>query len=158
MIAGYPRGLRQLLLRPGTPFTDIDASPCAGTDSRDLSIIAPVGAKLRGYNVLLQIYFKVNEENGQAFEDMFRDVYVPAMQVQEGYLGSRLLRLFPKEVHEEINARPTEFNYQMNLVFDTEENRRKWAASDEHQVAFPKAKELAEDVQWRGFDVAVEDG
>ncbi len=108
--------------------------------------------------MLLQIYFKVSEENGQAFEDMFMDVYVPAMQVQEGYLGSRLLRLFPDEIHKEINARETEFNYQMNLVFDTEENRRKWAASDEHQVAFPKAKELAEDVQWRGYDVAGEDG
>ena len=108
--------------------------------------------------MLLQIYFKVNEENGQAFEDMFKDVYVPAMQVQDGYLGSRLLRLFPDEIHKEINARETEFNYQMNLVFDTEENRRKWAASDEHQVAFPKAKELVEDVQWRGYDVAVEDG
>lgn len=108
--------------------------------------------------MLLQIYFKVSEENGQAFEDMFKDVYVPAMQVQDGYLGSRLLRLFPDEIHKEINARETEFNYQMNLVFDTEENRRKWAASDEHQVAFPKAKELVEDVQWRGYDVAVEDG
>lgn len=108
--------------------------------------------------MLLQIYFKVSEENGQAFEDMFKVVYVPAMQVQDGYLGSRLLRLFPDEIHKEINARETEFNYQMNLVFDTEENRRKWAASDEHQVAFPKAKELVEDVQWRGYDVAVEDG
>lgn len=107
--------------------------------------------------MLLQIYFKVSEENGQAFEDMFRDVYVPAMQVQKGYIGSRLLRLFPPEVHKEINARETEFTYQMNLVFDTEENRRKWAASDEHQVAFPKAKELAGDVQWRGFDIAAED-
>ncbi len=83
--------------------------------------------------MLLQIYFRVSEENGQAFEDMFDNVYVPAMQVQEGYVGSRLLRLFPPEVHAEIEARDTEF----------EENRRKWADSDEHQVAFPKAKELA---------------
>ena len=107
--------------------------------------------------MLLQIYFRVSEENGQAFEDMFRDVYVPAMQVQEGYIGSRLLRLFPPEIHQEINARDTEFNYQMNLVFDTEENRRKWAASEEHSVAFPKAQSLAEDVAWRAYDVAGED-
>lgn len=108
--------------------------------------------------MLLQIYFRVSEENGKAFEEMFENVYVPAMKVQEGYLGSRLLRLFPSAIHAEIGARETEFNYQMNLVFDTEENRRKWAASDEHQVAFPKAKELVEDVAWRGYDVAGEDG
>ena len=95
----------------------------------------------------------MNEENGQAFEDMFRDVYVPAMQVQEGYLGSRLLRLFPKEVHEEINARPTEFNYQMELVFDTEENRQKWVASEEHATAWPHASGMAQKFAWRGFDV-----
>jgi antibiotic biosynthesis monooxygenase (ABM) superfamily enzyme len=46
----------------------------------------------------------------------------------------------------------------MNLVFDTEENRMKWVASDEHQVALPKAKELAEDFAWRGFDIVGEDG
>lgn len=108
--------------------------------------------------MLLQIYFRVSEQNAKAFEEMFDNVYVPAMQVQEGYIGSRLLRLFPPELHAEIQARETEFNYQMNLVFDTEENRRKWAASDEHQLAFPKARELAEDVAWRGFDVVGEDG
>ena len=107
--------------------------------------------------MLLQIYFKVSDENGRAFEEMFRDVYVPAMQVQEGYIGSRLLRLFSPEMHSEISARNTEFNYQMNLVFDTEENRRNWAASDEHSVAFPKAQALAEDVAWRAYDVAEED-
>ena len=108
--------------------------------------------------MLLQIYFRVSEQNGQAFEEMFENVYVPAMQVQEGYLSSRLLRLFPPEIHKKIEARETEFNYQMNLVFDTEENRMKWVASDEHQVAFPKAKELVEDVAWCGYDIAGEDG
>ena len=39
----------------------------------------------------------------------------------------------------------------------SEENRRRWVASDEHQVAFPKAKELAEEFAWRGYDVAGED-
>ena len=41
--------------------------------------------------MLLQIYFRVSEANGRAFEEMFEKVYLPAMQVQEGYLGSRLL-------------------------------------------------------------------
>ena len=107
--------------------------------------------------MLLQIYFRVSEANSKAFEEMFEKVYVPAMRVQEGYQGSRLLRLFPPDMATEIQGRPTGFNYQMNLIFDTEENRRKWAASDEHQVAFPVARELAEEVAWRGYDIAGED-
>ena len=107
--------------------------------------------------MLLQIYFRVNKANSKAFEEMFEKVYVPAMRVQEGYQGSRLLRLFPPDMATEIQGRPTGFNYQMNLIFDTEENRRKWAASDEHQVAFPVARELAEEVAWRGYDIAGED-
>ena len=45
------------------------------------------GRSAKGDSMLLQIYFKVSDENGRAFEEMFRDVYVPAMQVQEGYIG-----------------------------------------------------------------------
>lgn len=107
--------------------------------------------------MLLQIYCRVSEENARAFEAMFEKFYVPAMQVQEGYLGSRLLRLFPPELEAKIQACPTGFNYQINLVFDTEENRQKWVASDEHQVAFPMAQSLTEEMAWRGYDIAGED-
>ena len=104
--------------------------------------------------MLLQIYFKVSDGKGEAFEAMYEEVYVPAMRKQKGYLGSNLLRLFPSEVHSEIEAEDTEFNYQMELTFDTEENRRAWVASDEHQVAWPAAQELTESVAWRGYDIA----
>lgn len=104
--------------------------------------------------MLLQIYFEVKPENGEAFEEMYRDVYVPAMQVQDGYLGSRLLKTFP---HEGDGEPPT-FNYQMMLHFDTEENRVKWVDSDEHQVAFPKAQALSESWDAQRFDVAGSDG
>ena len=107
--------------------------------------------------MLLQIYFEVAPEMAQDFEAMFNEVYVPAMRVQQGYVGSKLLRLFPSEVAEEIQAAPTAFNYQMELMFDTEENRRRWAASEQHQVAWPKASGMARDVAWRGYDVAVDD-
>ncbi len=104
--------------------------------------------------MLLQIYFQVAEANGEAFEKMYEEVYVPAMRKQKGYLGSNLLKLFPPEVHSEIQARDTEFSYQMELIFDTEENRRAWVDSDEHQVAWPKAESLSESVAWRGYDIA----
>lgn len=108
--------------------------------------------------MLLQIYFQVAEDKRADFEAMYTNDYVPAMQKQVGYEGSRLLRLFPPEICEEIQSEQTPYNYQMNLVFDTEENRRKWAASEEHQVVWPLAQEIVEQVAWRGYDVAGSDG
>ena len=107
--------------------------------------------------MLLQIYFQVAQGNAGAFEAMYEEVYVPAMRKQTGYQGSNLLKLFPPEVHGEIEAQDTEFNYQMELIFDTEENRRAWVASDEHQVAWPSAESLSESVAWRGYDIAGSD-
>jgi len=104
--------------------------------------------------MLLEIYFEVTDENAQAFEDMYRDVYIPAMQVQDGYLGSRLLRTFPPDAGSDA----PKFNYQMTLHFDTEENRLKWVDSDEHQVAFPKAQALSESWDAQKYDVVGEDG
>ncbi|MCL5998151.1 MAG: hypothetical protein M1546_19175 [Chloroflexi bacterium] len=108
--------------------------------------------------MLLQIYFDVSPEKARAFEQMYRDTYVPALKKQQGYLSSSLLRLFPPHIAKEIEAAATEFNYQMELVFDTEENRRRWAASEEHRIAWPQASGMARNVAWRGFDVAGSDG
>ncbi len=103
--------------------------------------------------ILLQIYFAVSPDNTGAFESMYANAYVPAMQDQVGYQGSTLLRLFPTAVSQEIGASPTPFNYQMELRFDTEANRQKWANSSEHAVVWPLAQELASEVAWRGYDI-----
>ena len=107
--------------------------------------------------MLLQIYFEVEADKTSEFEQMYQEAYVPAMQERTGYEGSRLLRLFPAPVTAEIKAEETPFNYQMELVFDTEENRREWAASDDHQKVWPMAQDLARRVAWRGYDVAGRD-
>ncbi len=107
--------------------------------------------------MLLQIEFEVAVENAIAFERMYHDVYTPALRKQPGYMRSTLLRLFPDEIAQEIGAAPTGLNYQLELVFDTEENRRRWVASPEHQIAWPQASALARKAVWRGYDVAGED-
>ena len=108
---------------------------------------------LQGNSILLQIYFKVAKERASDFEKMFAESYVPALRKQHGYIRSALLRLFPENLSKEIEATETEFNYQMELVFDTEENRRKWVASREHATAWPLASGMAKRVAWRGYDV-----
>jgi len=103
--------------------------------------------------MLLQIYFKVPVEKSGDFEKMYENIYVPALRKQQGYIRSDLLRVFPKDMADEIEATPTEYNYQMELVFDTEQNRRKWVASPEHQQAWTTAESMTTSVAWQGYDI-----
>jgi mannose-6-phosphate isomerase-like protein (cupin superfamily) len=106
----------------------------------------------------LQMDFVVTKENAEAFEQMYTSVYVPAMTVQQGYIESKLLRLFPENIEKEIEGEVSNYNYQMQISFDTEENRRKWVASKEHmQTAWPAASKLAQSYKWRGYDVMGDD-
>ena len=107
--------------------------------------------------IVLQIYFDVAPEQATAFQELYVTRYVPALQQQAGYQSSRLLRLFPPPIAAEIEASPTEFTYQMELVFDTEANRRRWVASAEHSAVWPLAAGMARRVTWRGYDVAGSD-
>ena len=108
-------------------------------------------------SMILQMDFIVTKENSEAFEQMYHSIYVPAMLVQQGYLGSKLLRLYPENIAKEIQAEQTTYNYQIQINFDTEANRRKWVASPQHQIAWPAATSLAKEFKWRGYDVNGDD-
>jgi len=105
----------------------------------------------------LQMDFIVPKENAEAFEKIYTSVYVPAMTVQQGYLGSKLLRIFPDNMEKEIQGDTTAYNYQIQISFDTEESRRKWVASEQHKIAWPAASGLAKEFKWRGYDVMGDD-
>lgn len=107
--------------------------------------------------ILLQMDFVVPKENSEAFEKMYHSIYVPAMKVQKGYVGSKLLRLFPENISKEIQAEPTNYNYAIQISFATEEDRRKWVASPQHQIAWPAAAALVKEYKWRGYDVMGDD-
>ena len=107
--------------------------------------------------IALQMDFVVPKENATAFEKMYHSIYVPAMIVQQGYVGSKLLRLFSEDQAKSIQAEPTTYNYQIQISFDTEENRRKWVASEQHKIAWPAASGLAKEFKWRGYDVMGDD-
>ncbi len=138
-----------------------------GTEPLELLVvgIAPSGQKARSIEkpstkpiaMALQMDFVVDKENAEAFEKMYYSIYVPAMTVQPGYISSKLLRLFPEDRAKEIQAEPTTYNYQIQFTFDSEENRRKWVSSTQHQIAWPAASKLAKEFKWRGYDVMGED-
>ena len=107
--------------------------------------------------ILLQIYFEVTAAQADAFATMYRERYAPALRQQTGYLGSKLLRLYPAQIAAEIEAEATPFNFQMELVFDTEENRRRWATSAIHGEVWTLANQIARKAAWRGYDIAADD-
>ncbi|HEX7014714.1 MAG TPA: cupin domain-containing protein, partial [Cyclobacteriaceae bacterium] len=97
-----------------------------GKDDLEVLVIG-VAAKSRTAPeaMVLQMDFVVAKENAEAFEKMYHSIYVPAMVVQEGYLGSKCLRLFPEDLSREIEGELTTYNYQIQIYFDSEESRRK---------------------------------
>lgn len=131
-----------------------------GKEDLEILVIGVLASKEKSLNntkpkaMVLQMDFVVAKENAEAFEKMYHSIYVPAMTVQQGYLGSKCLRMYPEGISKQIEAEPTTYNYQIQISFDTEENRRKWVASSQHQIAWPAATALAKEYKWRGYDVA----
>jgi mannose-6-phosphate isomerase-like protein (cupin superfamily)/heme-degrading monooxygenase HmoA len=138
-----------------------------GPEALELLVIGIAPSKQKGLTaakrplkpkaMALQMDFVVPKENAEAFEKMYYAIYVPAMTVQPGYLSSKLLRVFSEPLAKDIQAEATTYNYQVQISFDTEENRRKWVASKEHQIAWPAASGLATEYKWRGYDVLGDD-
>ncbi|MBG0859525.1 MAG: cupin domain-containing protein [Bacteroidales bacterium] len=101
----------------------------------------------------LQMFFEVDPVNFGAFEKNYIDVYVPALRKQVGYMGSKLIRRFPDDFSKKIGSPETRFNFEMELMFDTEEHRQMWTRTKEHDYAWPKTAKLAKSYQWFGYDV-----
>jgi hypothetical protein len=106
--------------------------------------------------ILFQLYFEVAEDKRAEFERVYREAFEPALRQQVGFQHVRFLRLYGPEVCSEIDAAPTQFNYQVNFTFDSEQNRRRWAVSADHDTAWPRFSAIARRAQWRGYEVIAE--
>jgi heme-degrading monooxygenase HmoA len=103
--------------------------------------------------ILFELHFQVQADQRGAFEQAFTDVFAPAISKQKGFQSLKLLRLYAPEVIAEIEASPTEYQYQINFTFESEAARRVWATSPEHDVAWPKLSALSTKFFWRGYDL-----
>ena len=101
----------------------------------------------------LQMFFEVEPANYAAFEKNYIDVYVPALRRQVGYLGSKLLRIFPAEISKRNGSPESKFTFEMELMFEKEEQRVAWTKTQEHDVAWAKTSAMARSFQWIGYDV-----
>jgi heme-degrading monooxygenase HmoA len=103
--------------------------------------------------ILFQLLFEVADDKKAEFEKTFAQVFEPALKKQKGFQNVKLIRFYAPAVAAEIEATPTEINYQINFVFDSEASRRVWAKSADHDVAWPKLSGLTKKAQWRGYDI-----
>ena len=101
----------------------------------------------------LQMFFEVEPANYAAFEKNYIDVYVPALRNQVGYLGSKLLRIFPADVTKRNGSPESKFTFEMELLFEKEEQRVAWTKTQEHDNAWAHTVALAKSYQWIGYDV-----
>ena len=101
----------------------------------------------------LQMFFEIESKDFEAFESNYIDVYVPALRKQVGYIGSRLIRTFPADVLKRIGSPETKYNFQMELLFETEEHRVMWTKTKEHDDAWGRTSAFAKSFHWFGYDV-----
>lgn len=103
--------------------------------------------------ILFELHFQVDEQKRQDFEQAYAEIFAPAISKQQGFRSLKLLRLYSPEQIREIEASPTEYDYQINFTFESEAARRVWATSPDHDVAWPKLSSIAKKFFWRGYDV-----
>lgn len=148
--------------RPGAPTSSLEggaAGALVGMGAQRADAASPAVAAIPEVAaapnaMLLQMDFVVEKKNAEAFEKMYTSIYVPAMRKQVGYLESKLVRIYPAAIEKKIEGETTNYNYQLQLSFDTEVNRMKWVHSVEHEkTAWPAATKLAKSYKWRGYDV-----
>lgn len=103
--------------------------------------------------ILFQLHFEVADDKRAEFEKTYKEVFEPALKKQKGFQNVKFIRYYAPAQAAEIEASPTEMNYQINFVFDSEASRRVWAKSPEHDVAWPKLSGLTKQAIWRGYDL-----
>ncbi len=95
--------------------------------------------------ITLHIQLKVRPGQEAQFEELYEKAYIPAIRKQEGFRRAQLLR--PYERGEE---------YEIDIYFDSEELRERWANSSEHEEVWPQIEGMCTEVSPRGFDVFAE--
>lgn len=149
--------LGEKLTYKNTGNEDLELLVIGIATSREQKFASQVRPPAKPKAMVLQMDFVVAKENAEAFEKMYSSIYVPAMTVQKGYLESKLLRLFPENIEKEIEGEETDYNYQIQISFATEQDRRNWVGSAQHKIAWPAATSLAKSYKWRGYDVLGDD-
>jgi len=90
----------------------------------------------------LHIYVEPKVGREADLERAYKEHYVPAIRVQKGFVSTALLK------------RMTALGeYEIDISFETEEQRVAWVASKEHVAAWPRIQETLARCSWVGYEV-----
>ena len=92
--------------------------------------------------IALHIALRLKRGRGAALETLYREAYVPAIERQGGFRSTTLLR-----------AADDPDRYEIDIAFDTEDQRRAWAESADHEATWPRVVALCEGFTADGYVV-----
>ncbi|MCP5112357.1 MAG: hypothetical protein GY953_16150 [bacterium] len=104
-----------------------------------LKAIAAVGVapalplQAAGKPIHLHVDLEVEASREQEMVNKFHTIFEPVISKQPGFVGVEMLKLRSALVGDA----PTSANYKLVIIFETEEQRMAWVATDDHQRVWP---------------------
>jgi antibiotic biosynthesis monooxygenase (ABM) superfamily enzyme len=102
--------------------------------------------------IVLEVDLAVDPSREKEMLDNFHKIFKPAAVKFPGYIDVKILKLRSAL----MGQAPAGLNYRFQLVYQSEELRQKWVASDVHQKAWPTIEKTLSSKDYRVllFDVA----
>lgn len=95
--------------------------------------VSAFGAPSPAHPIQLHVDLTVDPSKEKEMLHNFATVFKPAASKQPGYIDVRLVKLRSTLA----GSAPTGMNYRFVLIYQSEELRQKWIASDIHQKVWP---------------------
>jgi hypothetical protein len=102
--------------------------------------------------IVLEVDLSVDPAREKEMLDNFDNIFKPAAVKYPGYIDVKMLKLRSAL----MGTAPAGLNYRFSLVYQSEEMRQKWVASDTHQRVWPTIEKTLQSKDYRVllFDVA----
>ncbi len=79
----------------------------------------------------LHVDLEVKPRREREMVDNYLNLFRPAIQRQPGFIEVKLLK------RREVDAKLQASRYRLLISFQTEEQRKRWVATEEHQLVWP---------------------
>lgn len=108
---------------------------CAEAPKREETAEAPTARETAasGHPIQLHVDLQVDPAREQEMVANFENEFRPTIAGQPGFVGVTLLKL--RDVM--VGPAPGDAKYRLIISFDTEDQRKTWIATDEHQRVWP---------------------
>jgi hypothetical protein len=102
--------------------------------------------------IVLEVDLSADPAREKEMLDNFHNTFKPAAMKYPGYIDVKILKLRSAL----MGAAPAGLNYRFQLVYESEELRQKWVASDVHKRVWPTIENTLKSKDYRVllFDVA----